>query len=215
MKPNKQHLLTILILLLTSSLLFSTGHGASVLKTTMDEMLTESEFVFEGRVLSVESRQTDSKRIHTFVTFEIQEIIKGEYPEPTITLRFLGGTVGNLTMVVSDIQFPRDAERGVYFVESLERNQVHPLYGWSQGHFTVTADDTGTDRMMTAKNQPVTGLSLDAESVQQTNGRTTVKALSTGTATGVTVEQNRKNAKGLPLNEFKQALRKRLNEINQ
>ncbi|HRF90736.1 MAG TPA: hypothetical protein PLF65_08065, partial [Desulfobacter postgatei] len=84
-----------------------------------------------------------------------------------------------------------------------------------QGHFTVTADDTGTDRMMTAKNQPVTGLSLDAESVQQTNGRTTVKALSTGTATGVTVEQNRKNAKGLPLNEFKQALRKRLNEINQ
>ena len=215
MKPNKQHLLTILILPLTSSLLFSTGHGASVLKTTMDEMLTESEFVFEGRVLSVESRQTDSKRIHTFVTFEIQEIIKGEYPEPTITLRFLGGTVGNLTMAVSDIQIPRDGERGVYFVESLDRNQVHPLYGWSQGHFTVTADDTGTDRMMTAKNQPVTGLSLDAESVQQTNGRTTVKALSTGTATGVTVEQNRKNAKGLPLNEFKQALRKRLNEINQ
>ncbi|WP_286817039.1 hypothetical protein [Desulfobacter sp. UBA2225] len=215
MKSNKQRLLTILLLVLTSTLPLSTSYGASVLKITMDELLTGSEFVFEGRVLSVESKQTGPKRIHTFVTCEIKEIIKGEYPEPTITLRFLGGTVGNLTMAVSDIQIPRDGERGVYFVESLDRNQVHPLYGWSQGHFTVTADDTGTDRMMTAKNQPVTGLSLDAESVQQTNGRTTVKALSTGTATGVTIEQNRKNAKGLPLNEFKQALRKRLNEINQ
>src|SRR6056297_1121271 len=118
MKPKKQHLLTVFILVLTSLLPFSTGHGGSVLQITMDEMLTGSEFVFEGWVLSVESKQTGPKRIHTFVTCEIKEIIKGEYPEQTITLRFLGGTVGNRTMAVSDIQVPRDGERGIYFVES-------------------------------------------------------------------------------------------------
>jgi hypothetical protein len=214
MKSNKQRLLTILLLVLTSTLPFSTIYGASVLKITMDELLTESEFIFEGRVLSVESKQTGPKRIHTFVTCEIKEIIKGEYPEQTITLRFLGGSVGNLTMAVSDIQIPRDGERGVYFVESLDRNQVHPLYGWSQGHFTVTADDTGTERIMTSKKQPVTRISFDADSVQPTNETRRVKAFSTGVATGVTVEQNREEIKGLPLNEFKQALRKRLNETN-
>jgi len=215
MKPNKHRLLTVLILALTNLLPFSTGYGASVLQISMDEMLTGSELVFEGRVLSVESKQTGPKRIHTFVTCEIKEIIKGDYPEQTITLRFLGGTVGNLTMAVSDIQVPRDGERGIYFVESLDRNQVHPLYGWSQGHFTVVADDTGTDRMMTAKNQPITGLSFDAENVQQINETGVVKAFSTGVATGLTIEQNRKKTKGMPLNEFKQALRERLNATNQ
>lgn len=215
MKPQKQRLLTVLALVLTSLLPFSTGHGASVLKITMDEMLTGSELVFEGRVLSVESKQTAPKRIHTFVICEIKEIIKGEYPAQTITLRFLGGTVGNQTMAVSDIQVPRDGERGIYFVESLDRNQVHPLYGWSQGHFTVAADDNGTDRVMTSKNQPVTGLCFDAESVQQTNGKKITKAFSTGVATGVTIEQNREETKELTLNEFKQALRKRLSETNQ
>lgn len=215
MKPKKQHLLTVFILVLTSLLPFSTGHGGSVLQITMDEMLTGSEFVFEGWVLSVESKQTGLKRIHTFVTCEIKEIIKGEYPEQTITLRFLGGTVGNRTMAVSDIQVPRDGERGIYFVESLDTNQVHPLYGWGQGHFTVVTDDTGTNRIMTARNLPVTGLSFDAENVQQTNETGGVKAFSTGVATGLIIEQNRKETKGMPLNEFKQALRKRLNETNQ
>jgi len=215
MKPNKQRLLTVLILVLTSLLPFSTGHGASVLQITMDEMLIESELVFEGWVLSVESKQTGPKRIHTFVTCEIKEIIKGEYPEKTITLRFLGGTVGNLTMAVSDLQVPRDGERGIYFVESLDRNQVHPLYGWGQGHFTIVADDTGTERMMTAKNQPVTGLSFNAQNVHQTNETGVVKAFSTGVATGLTIEQNREEKKGIPLNEFKQALRERLNATNQ
>lgn len=215
MKPQKQRLLTVLALVLTSLQSFSTGYGASVLKITMDEMLTGSELVFVGRVLSVESKQTAPKRIHTFVICEIKEIIKGEYPAQTISLRFLGGTVGNLTMAISDSQVPLDGEQGIYFVESLDRDQVHPLYGWSQGHFTVAVDETGTNRVMTSKNQPVTGVCFDAESVQQTNREKNSKAFSTGVATGITLEQNQEETKGMPLNEFKQALRERLNETNQ
>lgn len=214
MKPNKLHLLTVLVLILAGLPVVSPGYGASVLNITMDEMLTASELVFEGRVLSVASKQTGPKRIHTFVTCEIKDIIKGEYPEPTITLRFLGGTVGDLTMTVSDTQVPRDGERGIYFVESLDTNLIHPLYGWSQGHFTVAPDDTGTDRMMTSKKQPVTGLFFDSENEPQIHKTRTVKALSTGVAAGVTVEHNQEEIQGMSLKEFKQALRERLNETN-
>jgi hypothetical protein len=71
-------------------------------------------------------------------------------------LRFLGGTVGNKTMAICDMKFPQPGERGIYFVASLERMQVHPLYGWSQGHFLLWPDETGTDRVMTSSEQPVT-----------------------------------------------------------
>ena len=64
-------------------------------------------------------------------------------------------------MSISDMKVPQVGERGIYFVESLERSQVHPLYGWSQGHFIVEMDDTGADRVMTTRKQPVTGLTLD------------------------------------------------------
>ena len=205
---KKQRILMAAAILAIIGLLpFSRATASSILKTTMDEMLQASEFVFEGRALSVASRQTGPKRIHTFVTCEINDIIKGAYPEPTVTLRFLGGTVGDLTMAVSHMQVPREGEHGIYFVESLGREQIHPLYGWNQGHFTVAADHAGTNRVMTRDNQPVTGLSFDTA-----ERKTSVKVFSTGVATGVAFEQKRPEAEGLTPDEFKQALRKRLGE---
>ena len=129
-------------------------HAASVRHVTLDEMLQQCQFVFEGKVLALEARENSQKRIHTYVTFEILDVIKGEYPGDTLTLSFLGGTVGDVTMGVSDMKVPQVGERGIYFVESLERSQVHPLYGWSQGHFLVQPDGTGMDRVMTSNKQP-------------------------------------------------------------
>ena len=71
----------------------SNGNAASVREVSMDEMLQQSQFVFEGTVTAIEARENSQKRIHTYVTFEIKDIIKGEYHSNIITLRFLGGTV--------------------------------------------------------------------------------------------------------------------------
>ena len=133
----------------------SYSQATSVRQVTMDEMLQFCEFVFEGKVLGLEAKENNQKRIHTYVIFEIQDIIKGDYSSDTITLSFLGGTIGDVTMAVSDMKFPKEGERGIYFVESLDRLQVHPLYGWSQGHFIVKTDDTGIDRVMTSREKLV------------------------------------------------------------
>jgi hypothetical protein len=186
------------------------GHASSVRQVTMDEMLQQCQFVFEGKVLSLEAEENSQKRIHTYVAFEIQDIIKGEYSSDTITLSFLGGTVGDVTMGVSDMKFPQVGERGIYFVESLERSQVHPLYGWSQGHFLVQPDDKGTDRVMTSSEQPVTGVMKDMPIEQMNSSQETVPLLSKGVARGITFALKDNDNKGLTPEEFKKILREKL-----
>lgn len=186
------------------------GHASSVRQVTMDEMLQQCQFVFEGKVLALEARENSHKRIHTYVTFEITDIIKGEYPNDTITLSFLGGTIGDLTMVVSDMKIPRVGERGIYFVESLERSQVHPLYGWSQGHFLVKSDETGMDRVMTNSEQPVTKILTDTPVDQMNSNQETMPPLSNGVAKGVSFAIENNDDKGLTAEEFKKILREKM-----
>jgi hypothetical protein len=186
------------------------GHASSVRQVTMDEMLQQCQFVFEGKVLALEAKQNHQKRIHTYVTFEIHDVIKGNYPGNTITLSFLGGTIGDLTMVVGDMKVPRVGERGIYFVESLERSQVHPLYGWSQGHFLVKSDETGTDRVMTNSEQPVIKIMKDAPADQMSSNQETLPPLSNGVAKGVSFALENNDDKGLTAEEFKKILREKI-----
>lgn len=184
----------------------SYGNASSVLEVSLNEMLQQSQFVFEGTVTAVEARENSQKRIHTYVTFEIKDIIKGKYPSNIITLSFLGGTVGDVTMAVSDMRLPREGEHGIYFVESLERVQVHPLYGWSQGHFIVERDVTGIERVMTNKRLPVTEVMADE---QTSTGKESIPALSKGVVRDLVIA---KDKKGMTVDEFKKVLHERIGQ---
>lgn len=187
----------------------SYSHAASVRQVTMDEMLTQCQFVFEGKVLSIETKENDQNRIHTYVTFEIQDIIKGEYPSNIIILSFLGGTVGQVTMSVSDMKVPQLGEHGIYFVETLERSQVHPLYGWSQGHFLIQSDNTGVDRVMTGHEQPVTEIMQDGSAEQMNSNRESIPTTGQGVARGIGFALRKGGNKGLTSEEFKRILREK------
>ena len=107
-------------------------------QVSTDEMLANSELVFHGRVLERWAQPgTVGDAIHTYVRFEVTDIIKGNYDADTLALRFLGGTYNGITMKVSDQIIPQTGEEGVYFVASLEQHQINPFYGWFQGHFVV------------------------------------------------------------------------------
>ncbi len=203
---------TLLALAYLFSFSISYGHAASVRQVTMDEMLQKCQFVFEGTVLILEAEKNSQKRIHTYVTFEIKDIIKGEYSSNTITLSFLGGKVGDVTMVVSDMKVPQVGEHGIYFVESLERSQVNPLYGWSQGHFVVQSDDTGMDRVMAGNGRPVTGVMGNIPIEQMESTQEAAPLLSKGVARGVSFAQKDNGNKGLTVEEFKKILREKMDE---
>tara|TARA_B110000858_G_C17810077_1_gene480674 strand:+ start:10898 stop:11443 length:546 start_codon:yes stop_codon:yes gene_type:complete len=121
----------------------------------IDKIIADAEFVFEGVVIDSETRQNSNNGIiSTYVTFQINDIIKGDYSGDSLELKFMGGEFNGEIVEVSGMFIPELAEQGVYFVKSMSRDLINPLIGWSQGHFIIN-DDDGTRRISTAGNQPV------------------------------------------------------------
>jgi hypothetical protein len=147
------------------------------------EMLEESGFVFEGRVLQVETvAGTSAGSIRTCALFEILDVIKGSIAGNTIELCFAGGTLGDVTRHVAGMVHPELGETGTYFVVSLEDPLIHPLYGWSQGHFVIRSDPRiPMDEVMTVDGRSV--LAIDPAAL----GRDTL--FSRGVARGVIVTE--------------------------
>ena len=168
----------------------------------MEEMLQNAELVFEGKVTAIEVHETVHGMIRTRVTFTVVDVIKGNLKDDSITLGFMGGESRGKIVAVSRIQLPELNERGIYFVESPGRNQVHPLYGWSQGHLKLLRDRNDVDRVTTAIGDPITGLESTA---MQRSGK-----LSKGSARGLKLGHSRELSTALDKHEFKRQLRARL-----
>ena len=197
-----------LLFYLSLLLLGHQTYAATVLGVSLEEMLQNSELVFEGKTINIETRKEGSyQQIYTYVTFEILDIIKGEYHEDTLKLRFDGGTIDGITLSISGMRIPELGETGIYFVESLTRNQVHPFYGWSQGHFVVYEDEAGVERISTRGKRPVVAVELYQKDVSEFN-----QGLNSGDgiAKGVITSTSPESQQGLEKFEFKDKLHEML-----
>lgn len=176
----------------------SCAHAASVRGVSIEEMLLHSRLVFEGEVMESHSSKAANGMISTSITFTVIDTIKGGHLGDTLTLEFLGGTVGEITHMVSGLQLPRFGEHGIYFVEAPARKQINPLFGWSQGHFIAEKDSAGTDRVMTNRGIPLTGV-MD---ILPKNSA----GLSNGVARGVVTVDKQSTGSGMSTLEFKTSL---------
>lgn len=182
-------------------------NATSILQLDMNDLLQDAEFVFEGEVIASESRfSLSGDAINTYVTFEITDVISGDYALPTIELSFSGGSAQNLTMQVHGMIYPQLGETGIYFIEEIGRVFLNPLVGWSQGHFLIREDDQGAERMYTAGDAPI--IEMDDQSAP-------AASISEGVATGVRAAGIRtplpsQPIKALPKSDFKQYLSDKL-----
>lgn len=190
----------------------SCAFAGSVRRVSMDEMIQQCQLVFEGKVLELEARENQYKRIHTVITFEVLEVVKGQYSQNKIELSFLGGTVGEVSLVVSDMMFPEVGEHGIYFVESLEKVLVNPLYGWSQGHFVIEPDTMGKSRVMTNRKKTIVDVrGNNDEQTQLKSFSSPQSVVSTDwVASGVTTAQAKTLDQAISPIAFKKALREML-----
>lgn len=181
-------------------------HASTVLEMSFQDVLAHAELVFEGRVSAVESRREDDGMIHTFVRFEVLDVLKGDTPGAVLELRFLGGTVGTQRLDVTDMTMPELGESGLYFVESLTTPQVNPLVGWAQGHFLIEPQAGGVSGVLTASHEPV--LAVDAADAAPVTAA--MNTFSKGVAKGVVVQESlsaQAASRPLTVDEFKRAVR--------
>ena len=171
-----------------------------------EELLQYAEFVFEGRVIAVESVMLPNSRLPgTCVLFEISEVLKGSRSDNTIDLCFLGGVSGEYTVHIANTQYPKLDEKGIYFVTSLQHQYANPFYGWEQGHFLIETDAyTSREYIVTATGQPVAGIELEVAPLHE---------LSTGVAIGVKTTNRLQIGKAWTVEEFKQKLRSMLKNM--
>ena len=64
------------------------------------ELTNFSDAIVTGRVLSVVSGTDGTGSIYTYVTLDVDDVIKGPITSPEIVIKQLGGTVGTLQQVV-------------------------------------------------------------------------------------------------------------------
>jgi len=124
--------------LLVLLLLPGPAQATSVRSVSVEEMLEGSALIVEAEVVAVETVVGDNPRaIHTCASLHVLDVIKGTAGENPIELCFSGGTSGEVTHKVFGMIYPEVGETGVYFIYSLDRPSVNPLYGWHQGHFRI------------------------------------------------------------------------------
>ena len=176
-----------------------TVSASSVLAVSVEQLSKESQLVFEGEVIGMTSDFNDNRTgIHTYVTFRVVDVVKGTYNQSEITLRFLGGTVGEISLDVSDSTLPGFGETGIYFVESMDRFQVNPLYGMDQGHFLIL-ESNGQRIVVTRSRRVIAGLTPTDQPAAE--------GLSDGVARGLFLDEAGGSSPGVTVFQFKQAVR--------
>lgn len=69
----------------------------TAISSTVDEKVKSADFVFQGIVVDVQTRfserqsESDPAIPYRFVTYEVNRVLKGNYQNNLVTLRFLGG----------------------------------------------------------------------------------------------------------------------------
>jgi hypothetical protein len=169
---------------------FATANATTILEMDIDKIAADAEFVFEGEVINSETRQdSNSGIISTYATFRINDVVKGDYSADTVELKFMGGAFNGQIVQVSGMRIPELGEQGIYFVESMSRELINPLIGWSQGHFIIV-DDDGVRRISTTDNKPVTEVNAVSSIPSSIKKPLSVVEGSTDIAAGVVTESS-------------------------
>ncbi len=106
-------------------------------------MLRQADLVFEGTVTDIQYRQSakdlpDHVALpHTFVKFEVHQVVKGSYQKASLWLRFAGGTAPDGRILrVSHVPLFDVGERSILFVRRNGRASC-PLVGGHGGRFRI------------------------------------------------------------------------------
>ncbi|MBA3960411.1 MAG: hypothetical protein H0X40_00720 [Chthoniobacterales bacterium] len=167
------------------------ARATTVIAPDFDHLVSRAQVIFDGNVTGVRSQwigEGSEHRIVTFVTFKVNDLIKGDAAS-NYTIRMLGGTVDGRTMRVTDAPEFAVGDHDLLFVEN-NGSQFVPLVGIGHGRFHIGKDQSGSDMLVTGENQPLTDvnqLGADEHAVAQ-------------------------NRRALSLTEFKSAVRTRMSE---
>ena len=119
------------------ALLGSRADATTVTLIGLDRIIAEAELIVEGKVVDVTSRWSENRTtIYTDVTLGDLNVVHGEVPRDTLTLRFEGGGIDSLRVEVLGAPSFDLGEREFLFVRA-NNVAASPVVGFYQGRFKV------------------------------------------------------------------------------
>jgi hypothetical protein len=108
---------------------------------SLDTLTRRAAVIVEGNVTAVQSAWNAAQtQIHTTVTLKVSQYHKGDLKQDTLSVKFLGGTVGNMTMaVLGQPSFAVNEQVVLFLRPNFEIRDV-PFVGADEGKFTVQID---------------------------------------------------------------------------
>ena len=181
----------------------SLSHAATVRQVSLKQAVDRSDLIFEGRAVA-RVNENSGKLPRTCLVFKLTEVITGSYDKEHIRLCFAGGLKDGYRLAIPDMIYPEIGERGVFFVESLSRKQLNPLYGWAQGHYLIKNDGVNPATVATAAGLSIYGV----DGAPGGKGAVTGKSRALGVhLSHSAVATDGAKAPALSLESFKTALR--------
>jgi hypothetical protein len=156
-----------LCLALGLSIILSSS-ATTVVAPRFEALVDHSDLIFTGQMLSQRSewQELDGQRsIVTLVTFGVQRVHKGRAAS-TVTLQFLGGKVGDVSLEVAEMPTFKPGERVLLFVAENGASAC-PVVAFFHGKFTVHTDGKGGDEVRRHNGEPL----VEVEEIGRTKAK--------------------------------------------
>jgi hypothetical protein len=125
------------LFLVALALLAVVANATTLARMRFEDLATQATAVARVRCLGAESRW-EHREIWTETRFAVVEQTKGSLPG-VVTVRMLGGSVGNLHSRVEGVPSFHTGEEAYVFLWGREGEPLRVL-GWSQGTFRIARD---------------------------------------------------------------------------
>ena len=166
MKPMKKSRVMFVLFI---ALLFGLSANISFAQlhtSTMQELVSESEMVLVGQVASINSQWGEnSSYIFSDVTIRIEDFVKGESSEREVTVRQLGGEIGEVGELYSHTARFLPEEEVLVFLQRDQRGTLQVTHG-EHGKFKITRDSE-TGRRMIDGRVPLENVTRDLRMIQR------------------------------------------------
>jgi hypothetical protein len=133
--------------------------ATSVTPPTFPALVARTGSAFRGEVIALRAELVTrgaERAIFTHVTFRVDEVLLGA-PPPVVTLEFLGGSVGDLSLDVAGMPQFSVGRQEIVFVEN-SGPQICPLVAMGYGRFRILRDASGAEFVARDNGAPLTSV---------------------------------------------------------
>jgi len=149
MKKHTSIVLRSLAALALAAALFPGSVFGQEKRMTVDDLAKSSGVVVVGKVQALKSEwNSDKTRIYTRVTLGVDEYLKGQGQDRSVTIMTLGGEIGDVGELYTHVPSFRENESVVVFLEKAQ-DGTYSVSGGTQGKYIIE-NDRATGRPVVA-----------------------------------------------------------------